>query len=257
MYRTLSVILTVVVVANATQQTLAAAEPVRDGSISGTIDKPQTMVSVAAVNRSTRARFAGKFDRKSGQFTIGNLPLDATYDCVVDFGGARWEGINLRVPRSDYVEEQPLSTEDIATIKAKVRALNKFEDVVDVMAIEGNIQHAAILLNKLRTRPFFGSKPGEVVWRAELWHFERPEETWVKVQDELFIVLYRERMNKSEYDKKAITFDPALGGIELTKKQKHSDLGRVNLPLIKPGIRLRRVKPEKTDSSEDPKRVVR
>ena len=33
------------------------------------------------------------------------------------------------------------------------------------MTITGNIQHAAVILNKLRTKPFYESKPGEVIWR--------------------------------------------------------------------------------------------
>ena len=65
------------------------------------------------------------------------------------------------------------------------------------MAIQGNIQHAVILVNKLRTKEFYAAKPGEIIWRAELWHFERPEETWLKVQDEMFIVMYRERIQRN------------------------------------------------------------
>ena len=36
--------------------------------------------------------------------------------------------------------------------------MNKFEDIVEIKTIQGNIQHAAILLSKLRTRPFFGKR---------------------------------------------------------------------------------------------------
>jgi hypothetical protein len=167
------------------------------------------------------------------------LPVDHPYDCLIDFKGGRLEGVNLKVPHSDYEEEQPLSKEDVETIKTKVRGLNKFEDVVEILSVTGNIQHAAVLINKVRTQPFINSQPGEVIWRAELWHFERPEETWVKVQDELFLVLYRERIQKKEYDKKCITFDAALGGLQLTQKQLSVDLGAVKLPSIKPGVRLR------------------
>ena len=95
-----------------------------------------------------------------------------------------------------------------------------------------------MLVNKLRTKPFYNSQPGEVVWRAELWHFERPEETWVKVQDELFIVLYRERLQHSAYKKKAIHFDPALGGLALTAERPAVSLKNVQLPEGAPGIRL-------------------
>ena len=220
----------------ATAWSAFAADP---GSITGTVDKPEKITAVAAIDRASGKRYAGILDAKLSRFTIDSLPLEADYDCVIDFEGARLEGVNLKVPRSDYEEEQPLSKEDIETIKTKVLAMNKFEDVVEVMAIRGNIQHAAVLLNKLRTTPFFGSKDGEMIWRPELWHFEKPEETWTKVQDEMFIVLYRERTSKDAFEKKSVTFDESLGGQRPTAKQPKVDLGKVILPSAEPGIRFR------------------
>jgi hypothetical protein len=209
------------------------------GTITGSVDEPARVAAVAAVDRGTDRRFPGQVDPASGRFTIGGLPRGARYDCQIDTtGGARLEGIELGVPPSDFVEEQPLPDEEIATLREQARALNQFEDVVTVLAVTGNVQHAAVLLNKLRTRPFVNAKPGEVVWRAELWHFERPDETWVKVQDESFGVLYRERIPKTEYDRKSITFDPALGGVSFGAKAT-VDLGRIAPPAAGPGIRFR------------------
>src|SRR5262249_11454106 len=148
------------------------------------------------------------------------------------------EGVNFQVPASDYEVEQPLSEEDVATIKKKVLGMNQFEDQIEVLAIQGNIQHAVILLNKLRTKEFYAAKPGEIIWRAEVWHFERPEETWLKVQDEMFIVLYRERIPRAEYDKKSITFEPKLGGLLITDDQPQIDLGEIEPPAEKRGVRL-------------------
>src|SRR5713226_1954830 len=107
-----------------TAPSLRAAEA---GSITGVVDKPKLVIAITAVDRSTDKKFPGKLDGKSGRFTIGGLPLDARYDCLIDLKGARLEGINLKAPRSDYEEEQPLSAEDKETIKTKVRGLNKFE----------------------------------------------------------------------------------------------------------------------------------
>src|SRR5438270_565836 len=76
-------------------------------------------------------------------------------------------------------------------------------------------------------------------------NFEKPEESWVKVQDELFLVLYRERLQKAEFEKKSLTLDPALGGLKLTAKQTTADVGRVALPGKEPGIKLRAGKQEK------------
>ena len=54
---------------------------------------------------------------------------------------------------------------------------------------------------------------GKVFVRGNHDKAERPEETWVKVQDELFFVLHRERLPKDEFDRKAVVFDPRLGGL--------------------------------------------
>jgi hypothetical protein len=221
---------------------------VSQGTITGTIDQPDAVRTVTAVNRQGGKRFSGSIDPATGRFIVGGLPLDATYDCIIEYTGARLEGVNMKVPRSDYVEEHPLQEEDIPIIQDKIRNMNRFEDVLEILGLQGNIQHAAIVVNKLRTKPFYDSKPGEVVWRLELWHYECPEETWHKVQDELSIVLYRERIPRAEYDKKSLTLDPALGGLRLTADAPEIDIGKVALPPAKPGIRLR-AKPRGEDDT--------
>ncbi len=118
--------------------------------------------------------------------------------------------------------------------------LNKFENEIEIMTITGNCQHAAVLLNKKRTTAFYESKPGEMIWRLELWHFDKPEEDWIKSQEYLAILFYRERLQKTVFDKKSLTLDPALGGIALSAKTKTVDLGKVMLPDGKAGIKLRK-----------------
>jgi hypothetical protein len=211
------------------------------GTIKGKVDRPKEVTAVRAVDREEEKDkiYPGKIDAATGTFTIAGLPLGKTYDVVFDAGTVRLEGVNLKVPRSDFEEEQPLAKEDVEALTKAVNLLNKFEDKIEIMTITGNVQHAAVVLNKLRTTPFYESKPGEVIWRLELWRFEKPEETWVKVQDDLFLVLYRERLQKAEFDKKALTLDPALGGLKVTEKETTVDVGKVTLPDKKQGIRLR------------------
>jgi hypothetical protein len=223
-----------------------AAPPARDaarGRITGTVDQPKWVTAVFAKDRTSDEKdkiYKGKLDAETGKFVIEGLPLNATYDVVIDFKGGRLEGVNLKVPPSDFEEEQPLTKDDIAALKKTVLAQNKFEDKIEFLAIEGNVQHAAVVLNKLRTKPFYESKPGEVIWRLELWHFEKPDDDWVKDQDELFIVFYRERLQKKVFDKKALTFDSLLGGHKLTAKKTTVSLGTVKLPGKATGIRIRK-----------------
>ena len=211
------------------------------GSIRGVVDDPGRVVSVKAVDRAQGRTFPGSLKTAAGAFSVDDLPPGASYDLVIDLADGRLEGIDMRVPRSDYVEEQPLSDEDRETILKKLDAMNKFEDRMGVLALAGNIQHAVVLINKLRTKPFYASQPGEVVWRAERWRFERPEETWVKVQDELFTVLYRERLPASAYARKSILFDAALGGLDPGRNGLILDVGRITLPRGESGIRVRNV----------------
>jgi hypothetical protein len=215
----------------------AGGEP--SGAITGTVDVPERLTGVAAIERQSGARRAGVIDRAAGRFGVTNLPLDLDYDLVLDAGAARLEGVNLRVPHSDYEEEQPLTADDIETIRSKVKTMNAFEDTIEFLAITGNVQHAALLLNKLRTQPFYNTKPGEIVWRLELWHYQKPDEIWLKDQDELFIIFYRERIPLEVYRKKSLTFDPALGGLRPTAGSPVVDVGRVLLPAAEPGIRMR------------------
>ncbi len=217
---------------------LTPARCAETGTIRGTVDKAGVVTAVTAIDRATDKKYPGTIDAKTGQFTIKDLPL-GSYDCIVDAGPVRLEGVNLKVPRSDYEEEQPLTKEDIETIKKTALSLNKFENEIEVLTVSGNIQHAAVMLNKKRTTPFYESKPGEMIWRLELWHFEKPDETWIKVQEEFAIVFYRQRLQKSDFDKKALTLDPRLGGIKLDAKQPIGELGSIVLPSKEPGIRLR------------------
>ena len=175
------------------------------GTITGKVIDPRTVdvrsrpsIAPTRRTRSSRARSM----RRRARSRLPGLPLGKTFDVVVDAGPVRLEGVNLKVPRSDFEEEQPLAKADIEALDKAAKLLNKFEDEIEIMTITGNIQHAAVLMNKLRTQPFYESKPGEVIWRLELWRFEKPEETWVKVQDDLFLSCTANGCRRRDFEKK-------------------------------------------------------
>jgi hypothetical protein len=117
------------------------------GAITGTLTPSRGVTAVRAIDRSGEKDrvYKGKMDRKTGKFTIPDLP-PGTYDVVVDAGAARLEGVNLKVkPPED--EDDRLTKEDIKQITKIAKALNKFENEVDVMVVTGNGQYAAALLN--------------------------------------------------------------------------------------------------------------
>jgi hypothetical protein len=213
--------------------------PSRAGTISGTIDKPAAVTKLTAIDRAADKRYPGEVDVKTGKFTIKDLPLDASYDLLIEAGDSMLEGVNLNVPHSDYEVEQPMTKDDLKALAEASKALNQFENNIEVMTIIGNIQHAVVVLNKTRTTSFVNQLPGEIIWRLEVWQFEKPDETWIKDQGDLFVVLHRERLQKADFDKKALTLDPALGGVKLTEKQAEVELGKVASPSSERGIRLR------------------
>ena len=203
------------------------------GTIKGTIDKPDAVTAVFALERFSKKKYDGKVDSKTGAFIIPGLALDGKYDCIIDCGDVRLEGVNLKVPRSDYEEEQPLSKEDLAKLKEIINDLNKFEDVIEVMTVQGNIQHAVVVLNKLRTKPFYESKPGEIIWRLEVWRFEKPEETWAKRQDELFAIhtgnACRDGVRQENADAR-----PRAGRPATEREAAGADVGKVTCRRRKP-----------------------
>lgn len=210
------------------------------GSIQGTVDKAAKLTAVTAIDRSgeTDVKYKGTFDQKTGKFRIDKLPIGKKYDVVIDAGGVRLEGIDLTVPPSDFEEEMPLTKEDVKVIEKISRDLNKFENEIDIMTVRGNCQHAVVILNKRRTTPFYESKPGEMIWRLEVWKFSKPDESWLKSQEELGQILYRERLQKDAFKKKALTLSPSLGGVSLSAKSKDVDIGKVAVPDGKAGIHL-------------------
>jgi hypothetical protein len=213
--------------------------------------------AIQAIERMSGQRYPAKL-ADDGTFTIAMLPLtrtttteegdpaeaEARYDLVVDYPGVRLEGVNLHVRRSDFEEEQPMPEGGRERVVEIMKQLSKFEDTFQVLAVDGNIQHAVVFVSKLRTRPFYESKPGEVIWRTEVWRFERlrpeePEDPWIKSPDALGVLHYRERLQKADFEKKSLVFDPALGGLLLTKTQPIVDVGTITPSEAKPGIRLR------------------
>ena len=113
--------------------------------ITGLISPAKGLTGVAAIARKTRKKFVGKIvDATPGRFAVAGLTADRVYDLQVDFGArCRLEGINLKVPRSDYVEEQPLSADDIKVINTKVRRNNTGETITFCLPrnIMGRLNH--------------------------------------------------------------------------------------------------------------------
>ena len=75
-----------------------------------------------------------------------------------------------------------MTKDDVKAMTKAVKPLNQFENNVEIMTITRQHPARRGLLNKTRTTPFVNQEPGEIIWRLEVWQFEKPDETWVKKQ---------------------------------------------------------------------------
>ncbi|MCK4293053.1 MAG: hypothetical protein KAY65_07635 [Planctomycetes bacterium] len=233
-----------------------AAAPTLVGGIRATIDTNEPIEHVWAIQRRAAAittskekvhdtgiyaiPYAGKVVAK--EIVIENLPVPGLYDLKLQTqSGGIVSGWDPNVPESDYVDDLPLKKEARQKIFEKLSAedFSAFSDGMWVLDIQGNIQNAAALVMKLRTRPFVGGdyKPGEWVWRIERWQWEDPDEhTWVPYRKRPFYALTRERLVQKQLLAKRILLARHLGGIILKQGRPSVDLGTVKIPRPVPGV---------------------
>ena len=223
----------------------SAASP-KVGVIEGVLKTEQDIEQAWLVHRHDTTDGV-KFDQieleldDDGAFRAANLRTTGFYAVKLRTSKGTIIGWDATVPPSDYVEEQPLSEESIDTIGTKLagRLAGEFSDEVKLLDIQGNVQNAAVLITKLRRRPFVGGdyKPGEWVWRVERWQFEDPyEDSWAPWQERPYYTRVRRRLTQSEYEELAIVYARHLGGIALTAEQPVRKLGTLKIPMPVPGI---------------------
>ena len=225
---------------------LLLATALSAGSIEATLDAKAPVLEAHAIARidtpfgvEFRPAIAG--DLKDAKLSFTDLPTEGVYCLRFKMESGVVQGWDATVPPSDYEEEQPLEVASRNTILKKLAAgsASEFADQVLVLDVQGNIQNAAVLVTKLRTRPFVGGgyRPGECVWRVErrLWEFP-DEHTWVPNQDLPLYAVQRRRLFPKDYQQLSIIYARHLGGIRLDEQKPHRDLGTIVVPSPGPGI---------------------
>ena len=172
---------------------------------------------------------------------FADLPDSATLCLRLTTADGVVEGWDATVPASDYVEEQPLSDAGRAAIFEKLTAMEDrgFADEVRVLDVVGNIQHAAVLLERLRRRSFVGGgyQPGEWVWRVDRYQWHDPDEqAWTPDPALPWHALDRRRLRAPQHAALRIVYARHLGGIALSPQRPDVDLGLVTLPSVPPGV---------------------
>ena len=200
---------------------LALASPIFAGGIGGKVTNPEKCLGVCALQRDAEnpqkpKEFAGSFNRQTGEFRIENLPA-GTYDLRVRIAGGQLDGADMRALNPDGAG--PLTEADEKAIREVIANLPpSFMDTNRPIFIRGNGSRAKVLVEQIRCRRFHSGKPGEIIWRVEVWPFEQRTGAWVKSQA-FPQILCRLRapgdVGLDAFAKLTWLFDPQFGGIEL------------------------------------------
>jgi len=203
------------------------SQPTGAASITGTIKSVGRITRLVAVDRTwadvlktSEGRpkdpflYEGTVDAR-GQFTVGGLLPGRAYDLIVwttaaDGTETRWEGASLDYHRP--VKPSTAATaEDRKNIETLITDVPQFYDKCRPLRIAADHQHAAVLVELIRTRDFHSDAGGEVIYRVEVWYFENLFGGWAKDAN-TESVLARVRGKPGELQKNW-QFVPEMGGL--------------------------------------------
>ena len=203
---------------------MVCAEVSDDGSISGKITNPKECKGVQALMRRGRGvKFPsrpkvidGKYDSKTGEFRFENLPT-GQYDLRLQLKDALLDGVDMRIGPM-LPGEKPFKPEDAQAIKEVIANLPaKFVDICRPIFVKGNGPRARALVEKIRYTRFHSGKKGELIWRVEVWSFEKQTGVWVKTGNRPVICRLRvpNEMKAKEFHDMTWFFSAELGGFEI------------------------------------------
>jgi hypothetical protein len=200
--------------------------PPRKGSLSGAIRPPAQVARLQVVSRATKQTYSpAQFDKAAGKFLFQDLPGDATYDLVLTTADGRTiEGIDLDMPdarlarlaevrRKDLGLPPPpahaFSADDANEILQYVAKMEDFMDLRRTLYLRGSGARATALVELLRTKEYHSAKPGELIWRVELWYFQFSSGSWERI-GETERVLRRERLPHEKWKDLHVEYYPQL-----------------------------------------------
>ena len=219
-----------------------AVTPAPTGAISGKVTKnPEQCLGVQLIVRSPQGPkrnevIAAAYDKSTGRFRAENLP-DGTYDLRILIEGGMLDGVDMRLPAYDPSIKFPVFTpKDAEAIREAIANLPEaFADIRRPIVIRGKGRDAKALVEKIRCREFHSGGKGEIIWRVEIWTFEKHTGVWVKVKNRPVICRLRVPgpMAVEKFEKLIWIFAPDLGGLEIVGG--HSIEG-ISVTMAKPDV---------------------
>jgi hypothetical protein len=207
-----------------------ASQPSTAASVTGTFKTAGRITRLVAVDREwadvlkisegrpmDQFLYEGTVDAK-GRFSVGGLLPGRGYDLIVwttaaDGTETRWEGASLDYHRP-IKPSTAATAEDRKNIETLITDVPQFYDKCRPLRIAADHQHAAVLVELIRTRDFHSDTGGEVIYRVEVWYFENLFGGWAKDAN-TEKVLARVRGKPGELQKNW-QFLPELGGLTAT-----------------------------------------
>jgi hypothetical protein len=236
--------------------------PPQKGRLQGRLRPAENVTRLQAVSRVTKLAYSpAEFDKAGGKFVFQDLPGDAVYDlCLTTADGRALEGIDLEMPDARLARladarrkqlglrppaEHAFSADDANAILQYVAAMEDFMDLRRTIYLQGHGWQAAALVELLRTKEYYAAKPGELIWRVEIWYFQFSHGEWERIP-ESERVLRRERGPHEKWAQIDVEYYPELSAyVDAAGLAKAVDFTVPEKGDASRG-RLRNTKPEQT-----------
>jgi len=153
--------------------------------LSGVVTNPDRCVGVQALLRHGEGVrypclpriYTGAYDKATGRFRIEGLP-PGIYDLRLVMTDGHVDGVDMRL--TDDTKE-PFTEDDERAIRDFIANYpDSFNDIHRPVLLRGNGRQAKVLVECIRARQFHSGNPGEIIWRVEVWRFEKHTGAWVR-----------------------------------------------------------------------------
>ena len=214
-------------------------------SISGKVTNPKKCSGVQVLLRKGSGFnkpyapkvFPAKYSAATGAFRAENLP-EGRYDLRLLVPGGWVDTVDMRLEEAEGGD--PFNEEDEKAIREFIANYpQSFADIFRPIFMRGNARCAKVLVEKIRARGFHSGKGGEIIWRVEVWAFEKHTGAWVRGRRSMEVVSrlrvfavdskHHRRGSQvhttaEEFKGMVWLFSPANGGLEVDAVEPVADL---------------------------------
>jgi len=156
--------------------------------------------------------------QEDGAWVVTELDEGVYYDLLIETPRGNVEGANLKLIDEIGEEDVPgesfpeMTDKNEKAIREYIAGMKIWENKRRVLAMRGHRKWVKVLMEKLMTeQTSLPSAQPQVFWRVEVWDFRNYTGGWRRHRG--YVLLERERLTASQWQRLRFRFDPALGGI--------------------------------------------